>query len=67
MIVSMPENGVAPERASHAAHAGEPRDSSGTRSPAEQAGTPALRDAFGRTLQNLFNVTVDCVRGRYDR
>lgn len=67
MIASLPDNGVS---APHVARSGSSKDKNeGAKSPsaAASARDAAPRDAAGRALQTLFNVTIDCVRGRYDR
>jgi len=66
MIVSLPDNGVA---APISAPGSVARESEGARQPAAKTAVRDLpaRDASGGALQTLFNVTLDCVRGRYDR
>ena len=65
MIVSLPDNGVVAPGAAPVV-----RESvEGARQPVAKQGARELpaRDQSGGALQTLFNVTLDCVRGRYDR
>lgn len=66
MIVTLPDNGVS---APLAARNGNSTDKNEGKSKSTSAGArdAAPRDAAGHALQTLFNVTMDCVRGRYDR
>jgi hypothetical protein len=67
MIVSMPDDGVSRALVSHGSNGTDNHDS--TKSGTQHAEThePPTREAPGWSLGRLFNVTIDCVRGRYDR
>jgi len=67
MIVSMPDDGVSAPRLARGSNGTDNRDAHNQAPPVVATQSPARGDAFGRTLQTLVNVTIDCVRGRYDR
>jgi hypothetical protein len=68
MIGSLPDNGVsAPLAARSSSSTEKNNESAKSQSTAGIARESAPRDVAGHALQTLFNVTIDCVRGRYDR
>jgi hypothetical protein len=66
MIVTLPDNGVSAPPAARSSSSTDKNEGAKSQS-ATSAREAAPRDASGHALQNLFNVTIDCVRGRYDR
>lgn len=67
MIVSLPDNGVAAPLVARSGSSNEKNEGTKPPSTAASGRDAAPRDAAGHALQTLFNVTIDCVRGRYDR
>lgn len=67
MIVTLPDNGVAAPLAARSSSSSDKNEGAKSQSTAASVRDSAPRDAAGHALQTLFNVTIDCVRGRYDR
>ncbi len=67
MIVTLPDNGVPAPLAARSGNSPDKNEGAKSQSAAVNARESAPRDAAGHALQTLFNVTIDCVRGRYDR
>jgi hypothetical protein len=67
MIVTLPDNGVSAPLTARNGNSTDKNEGVKSQSTAARARDAAPRDAAGHALQTLFNVTIDCVRGRYDR
>jgi hypothetical protein len=67
MIVTLPDNGVATPLAARSGNSSDKNEGAKSQSSAAGGRDAASRDSSGHALQTLFNVTIDCVRGRYDR
>jgi hypothetical protein len=66
MIVTLPDDEVSAPRSPRGGNGTDVADSGKSQSPATTKHESASPEAGG-ALQTLFNVTMDCVRGRYDR
>lgn len=66
MIVTLPDNGIPAPLSARNGSSTEKNDGNKSQTAAASRES-APRDASGHALQTLFNVTIDCVRGRYDR
>lgn len=67
MIVTLPDNGIPASRAARNGGSTDKNEGGKSQAAAATAREAAPRDAAGHSLQTLLNVTIDCVRGRYDR
>ena len=67
MIVSMPDDGVSRTLGSRGSNGTDQHELAKPQAPHEGAHEAPAREAHDWSLARLLNVTIDCVRGRYDR
>ena len=67
MIVTVPDDAVPAPRIAHSNNESEDRETGNPQSRGPKSTQSTTNRGNGGALQTLLNVTIDCVRGRYDR